>query len=37
VAQLFKEYAIVDLARYREGQLGLRWRTEVRLVFLVAL
>ncbi|KAK9813683.1 hypothetical protein WJX73_003513 [Symbiochloris irregularis] len=27
-SKLFKEYAIVDLSRYKLGQLGLRWRTE---------
>ena len=26
--KLFKEYALVDLSRYQEGRLGLRWRTE---------
>jgi hypothetical protein len=26
--QLFKEFAIVDLSRHREGKIGLRWRTE---------
>lgn len=26
--KLFKEYALADLSRYREGKLGLRWRTE---------
>ena len=26
--QLYKEFAIADLTRYRRGELGLRWRTE---------
>mmetsp|Transcript_21780 Transcript_21780/g.46016 ORF Transcript_21780/g.46016 Transcript_21780/m.46016 type:complete len:341 (-) Transcript_21780:316-1338(-) len=26
--RLFKEYALADMARYREGAIGLRWRTE---------
>lgn len=26
--KLHKEYAIVDLSRWREGACGLRWRTE---------
>lgn len=26
--KLFKEYALADMSRYREGQVGLRWRTE---------
>lgn len=26
--RLFKEYALADLSRYREGAVGLRWRTE---------
>jgi protein FRA10AC1 len=26
--RLFKEYVIADLSRYREGGIGLRWRTE---------
>lgn len=26
--RLHKEYAICDLSQYREGKLGLRWRTE---------
>ena len=26
--QLHKEYAIADMSRYREGGVGLRWRTE---------
>jgi hypothetical protein len=26
--RLYKEYALADTSRYREGQLGLRWRTE---------
>ena len=26
--QLFKEYALADLTRYKQGQVGLRWRTK---------
>ncbi|KAL6073099.1 FRA10A associated CGG repeat 1 [Balamuthia mandrillaris] len=26
--KLFKEYCIVDLTRYREGKVGMRWRVE---------
>lgn len=26
--RLFKEYVLADLSRYREGDIGLRWRTE---------
>ncbi|EGD78094.1 hypothetical protein PTSG_08973 [Salpingoeca rosetta] len=26
--KLFKEYCLVDLARYKTGQIGMRWRTE---------
>jgi protein FRA10AC1 len=26
--QLYKEFAIIDLSRYKEGKYGLRWRTE---------
>lgn len=26
--RLFKEYALADMSRYREGAIGLRWRTE---------
>jgi protein FRA10AC1 len=26
--RLFKEYALADLTRYKEGKVGLRWRTE---------
>jgi protein FRA10AC1 len=25
---LYKEYAVIDLSRWREGKYGLRWRTE---------
>jgi hypothetical protein len=28
VAKLFKEYALADLSRYKQGQVGLRWRVE---------
>ena len=27
-AQLHREYALADMARYKEGAIGLRWRTE---------
>ena len=30
--RLFKEYAIADLSRYKEGAVGLRWRTEAEVV-----
>mmetsp|Transcript_7504 Transcript_7504/g.19546 ORF Transcript_7504/g.19546 Transcript_7504/m.19546 type:complete len:169 (-) Transcript_7504:39-545(-) len=30
--RLHKEYAIVDLSRWREGQCGLRWRTEAEVL-----
>ena len=30
--KLFKEYAIADLSRYREGAIGLRWRTAKEVV-----
>ena len=26
--RLFREYAIADLSRFKEGKIGLRWRTE---------
>lgn len=26
--RLYKEYALADLTRYKEGKIGLRWRTE---------
>ena len=32
VGRLFKEYAIADLSRYKEGAVGLRWRTEAEVV-----
>lgn len=28
VSKLFKEYALADLSRYKQGQVGLRWRVE---------
>ncbi|EFN56799.1 hypothetical protein CHLNCDRAFT_22127 [Chlorella variabilis] len=31
-SKLFKEYAIADLSRYREGRVGLRWRTQREVV-----
>ncbi|GMF34184.1 unnamed protein product [Phytophthora fragariaefolia] len=30
--QLFREYALADLSRYKEGKIGLRWRTEMEVV-----
>ena len=30
--KLLKEYALCDLSRYREGKIGLRWRTEQELL-----
>lgn len=30
--KLFREYALADLSRFREGKLGLRWRTEREVV-----
>lgn len=30
--KLYKEYAIIDLSRYKEGKYGLRWRTEAEVV-----
>ena len=30
--KLFKEYCIADLSRYREGKVGLRWRTQAEVV-----
>jgi protein FRA10AC1 len=30
--KLFKEYALGDFSRYREGKVGLRWRTEAEVV-----
>ena len=26
--KLFKEYALADFSRYKEGKVGFRWRTE---------
>lgn len=31
-SELFREYAIADLSRYREGKVGLRWRTQCEVV-----
>lgn len=31
-SKLFKEYAIADLSRYKEGRVGLRWRTQEEVV-----
>ncbi|KAL4444099.1 hypothetical protein ABPG75_011836 [Micractinium tetrahymenae] len=31
-SKLFKEYAIADLSRYKEGRVGLRWRTQREVV-----
>ena len=30
--RLFKEYALVDLSRYRDGKIGMRWRVEKEVV-----
>jgi protein FRA10AC1 len=30
--KLFKEYAICDLKRYKEGRIAMRWRTENEVV-----
>lgn len=30
--RLFREYALADLSRFREGKVGLRWRTEAEVV-----
>lgn len=30
--KLFKEYCIVDLSRYKENKVGMRWRTEQEVV-----
>jgi Folate-sensitive fragile site protein Fra10Ac1 len=30
--KLFKEYALADVSRYREGKIGMRWRTEAEVV-----
>lgn len=30
--KLVKEYALVDLGRYKEGKVGMRWRTEGEVV-----
>lgn len=30
--KLYKEYAIIDLSRFKEGRYGLRWRTEAEVV-----
>ncbi|PSC75724.1 FRA10AC1 like [Micractinium conductrix] len=31
-SKLFKEYAIADLSRHKEGKVGLRWRTQKEVV-----
>lgn len=31
-SRLFREYCIADLSRYKEGQVGLRWRTQREVV-----
>jgi protein FRA10AC1 len=31
-SRLFREYCIADLSRYKEGKLGLRWRTQREVV-----
>ncbi|OQR96961.1 hypothetical protein ACHHYP_12876 [Achlya hypogyna] len=30
--KLFKEYALGDFSRYKEGKVGLRWRTEAEVI-----
>ena len=30
--KLYKEYAIIDLSRYKEGAIGMRFRTETELI-----
>ena len=30
--KLFKEYALADLSRYKEGKIGFRWRTEAEVI-----
>jgi protein FRA10AC1 len=30
--RLFKEYALADLSRYREGKVAMRWRTQAEVV-----
>ncbi|KAN0033504.1 hypothetical protein ACTA71_007191 [Dictyostelium dimigraforme] len=30
--RLYKEYAIIDLSRYKSGQIGLRWRIESEVI-----
>ena len=30
--KLFKEYALADVSRYKEGMIGMRWRTEAEVV-----
>ena len=30
--QLFKEYALADLTRFKQGIIGLRWRTQTEVV-----
>ncbi|KAL4855321.1 hypothetical protein ACK3TF_004070 [Chlorella vulgaris] len=31
-SKLFREYAVADLSRYKEGKVGLRWRTQREVV-----
>lgn len=31
-AKLYKEFAVVDLSRYRTGEIGLRWRTRKEII-----
>lgn len=31
-SRLFREYALADLSRYREGKIGLRWRSHSEVV-----
>lgn len=30
--KLYKEFAVIDLSRYKEGKYGLRWRTEKEVI-----
>jgi hypothetical protein len=30
--RLYREYCIADLTRYREGQVGMRWRVEKEVI-----
>ena len=30
--KLFKEYAIIDLSKYKTGEIGVRWRTRKEVI-----